>query len=165
MEYNENLAQKGQKRPLQFSEFDQDTVKEGVEVPVWEMQVAQDESLWFGYGVRVRDYAESFVAGDLVASGAGAASAAGDPINGEVILAIVNSRRNRVIDSVTFESLSELRDAMASERTKKPVMAALAPYAKPGRYLQVRIKADADSDGYEIDPAASEGKLYYGQQS
>lgn len=164
MDHSQALAEIGQKRSLTASAFEQDTLKEGTEVTVWSKQVAQDEALWFGYGFEAREYAEAFIFLELLASGGGSGTE-GDALTGELVAAITNSRQDRVIDSVTIDNLGELADAKASERTKRPIMAALAPYAKPGRHLEFRIVADPESDGKEIDPANSAGRLYYGQQS
>jgi hypothetical protein len=153
---------RGDKEAIDASELDQDTVKAGVEVPVFQKQVAQDEILFHGHGPHRREQAEAFVGLDLVASGNGDGNQ-GDPIQGDVILAITNSDGTRVKASITFDSLAQLRDSQDEARTDRIVEEALAPYAKPGRNLEVRIDANSGSDGYEIDPSASSGQLYYTQ--
>lgn len=152
----------GDKESIDAGDLDQDTVKAGTEVTVWSKQVAQDELLFHGHGPEQRERADAFVGLDLVASGNGAGTA-GDDINGDVILAITNSAQNRVLASVTFDSLSQLRDSLAESRTDRIVEPTMAPFGKPGRHLEVRIDATAGTDGYEIDPSASSGQLYYSQ--
>lgn len=162
LEPNRRLAGSGSKESIRASDLDQDTLKADTEVTVFSEQVADDQLLYHGYGVRDREYAEAFTALDLVASGNGAGTA-GDAITGDVVLAVTDSQGRRVLASTTFESLAELRDAAAEARSDRIVEPALAPYAMPGRRLEVRIEADAASDGVEIDPANSSGKLYYGE--
>jgi hypothetical protein len=154
------LYGRGDRRPVRAGDFDAETVKDGVEVPVWNKEVPNDKIAFFGHGPHQRAVAEAFIDLDLVASGAGAGTA-GDPIEGELIAAIVDSEERRVVASVTIEDLDQLRDAQNEERTDRPVMEALDPYAKPGRYIQFRIRSTSNSDGYEIDPSASSGTLYH----
>ena len=152
----------GDKVPIDAADFDQDTLKAGTEVTVWSRQVAQDEILLHGHGPHQREMAESFVGLDLVASGNGTGTA-GDNIQGQVILAITNSDGTRVKADKEFDSLAQLRDALAEPRTDRIVEELMVPYAKPGRNLEVRIRASGASDGVEIDPSASSGNLYYTQ--
>jgi hypothetical protein len=148
------------KESIRATNFDAETLKAGTEVTVWAKQVNQDQVLWHGHGRDERMRAEAFVGLDLVASGNGDGTADAD-IEGDVILAITNSDQNRVLASTTFDSIEQLRDSLAESRTDRIVEAAMAPYAKPGRHIEVRIDADDSSDGFEIDPSASSGQLYY----
>jgi hypothetical protein len=156
-----DLYRRGSKEPISASDLDQETVKANTEVTVWSKQVNQDQVLFHGHGSHVREVAEAFAYLDLVATGSGAASSAGDPVNGKLVLAITDSDQRRVLRSITFDELDELRDAANENRSERPVEEALAPYGKPGRYLEVRVEADTASDGYEIDPSASSGRLWY----
>ncbi len=160
---NSRLAGRGQKFPVDVAAFDSDTLAQGTEVTVWSKQVPQDKTAWFGAGPSVRDYAEAFIFLELVASGNGSANS-GDVIEGgELVAAVTDSEQKRVLASTTVDSLGELADAKADQRTDRPIMASLAPYATPGRHLEFRIVANTSSDGVEIDPAASSGRLYYSQ--
>lgn len=154
------LYQRGDKRPVVAGDLDADTMKAGTEVTVWDKQVPDDKIGFFGAGPHQKTIAEAFIGLDVVASGAGTATA-GDAIEGELIAAVVDSEQRRVLASTTVDSLGQLRDALSEERTDRPVLEALAPYAKPGRYLEFRIRATSASDGNEIDPSASSGTLYY----
>lgn len=160
--YESDLVNQGSKEAIRAGDFDQDTLKEDTEVTVFAETVADDQFLYHGFGARQRDRAEAFVGLDLVATGGGTGSS-GDAITGDVVLAITDSQQKRVLASQTFEDLDELRDSLAETRSDRVVEPALAPFARPGRVLEVRIEADAASDGVEIDPAASSGKLYYGE--
>lgn len=150
----------GDKEPITPGEFQQETVKANTEVTVWSKQVGQDQRLFHGHGREDREYAEAFVGLDLVASG-NSAGTADENISGKVVLAITDSDQRRVLASATYDSLGQLRDALAENRTNRLVENAMQPFAKPGRHLEIRIEADAGADGYEIDPAASSGVLYY----
>jgi len=160
LNYYSDLVGSGSKEPIPASAMNQATLKQSTEVVVWSKQVGNDQLLWHGNGPEQRDYATAFVGLDLVASGNGSGNA-GDDLDGEVVLTITDSDQRRVLASTTFDTLSQLRDALSESRSDRPVEAALAPYANPGRHLEVRIVADAASDGAEIDPASSSGQLYY----
>lgn len=156
----------GNKKTIRAGDLDQDTVKAGTEVTVWSRSVNDDQLLYHGFGPSRRSAASGFVYLDLVATGNEAAASAGDPIRGDVVLAVTDSEGDRVLAAVTFESLEELRDSANDERTERVIEAAMSAegdLAGSGRNLEVRIEADDTSDGYEIDPDASTGKLYYGK--
>ncbi|MBV0903919.1 hypothetical protein [Haloarcula salina] len=152
----------GNKKPIPASAMAQATVVTGTEITVFAKQVAQDEILMHGHGSHLRDIAEAFVGLDLVASGNGSGTA-GDDIQGDVVLAITNSDQTRVLADVELDSLDQLRDSLSESRTDRIVEELMTPYAKPGRHLEVRIRAESGSDGVEIDPSASSGQLYYTQ--
>jgi PHD/YefM family antitoxin component YafN of YafNO toxin-antitoxin module len=154
------LYDKGDPETVDASDLEQTEVRAGTEVTVWSRQINNDERGFHGYGPYERSEAESFAGLDVVASGNGAGTADED-INGTVILAITNSNQNRVLASTSFKSLNQLRDALQERRTDRIRQPSMAPYAKPGRHLEVRIDADAASDGYEIDPSGSSGQLHY----
>lgn len=160
--YDPRLVNQGSKEAIRAGDMDQDTLKQDTEVTVFSETVADDQFLYHGYGARNRDRAEAFVGLDLVASGNGTGTA-GDDITGDVVLALTDSQQKRVLASQTFEDLDELRDSLSETRSDRVVEPALAPFARAGRVLEVRIEADAASDGVEIDPDASSGKLYYGE--
>jgi len=150
----------GDKRPVRASDLNQDSVKAGTEVTLFSKQVPDDKIGWFGHGPYERSVAEAFIALDLVASGNGSGTA-GDSIVGTLEARIMDSEQRRELASITIDELSQLADATNDERTERPVMAALAPFAKPGRYLEFTVRADSSVDGYEVDPSASSGTLYY----
>jgi len=152
----------GNKKSIPASAMDQKAVVAGTEITVFAKQVAQDEILMHGHGSHLRDIAGAFIGLDLVASGNGAGNA-NDPIQGDVVLAITNSDQTRVLADVELDSLSQLRDSLSESRTDRIVEELLTPYAKPGRHIEVRIRADSGSDGYEVDPSASSGQLYFTQ--
>jgi hypothetical protein len=165
LSYDQRAAGAGSKESIRAGDLDQDTLKGGEEVTVFSKQVNDDQALYHGYGVRSREFAEAFVGLDLVASGNGT-GAAGDKIDGDVVLAVSDSEGDRVLASTTFESLEELRDSLdesRSDRIVEPAHTADGDIAGAGRRLEIFIEADASSDGYEIDPSASSGKLYYGK--
>ncbi len=145
----------GRKETITSDELEGNTVAGGQEVTVFSQQVQDDQRLYHGYGPQVRNRANGFV--DLNVQ-----SDAGNPIQGDVILAITDSEGRRVLASTTFDTLQELRDSEAESRSDKRIEPALAPFATSGRNLEVRIEADASSDGDVVDPAASSGKLVFG---
>ena len=158
------LFEEGQKRSVVASQLDQVTLKAGQENTIWAKQVAQDKKLFPGHGPQVRDYAKAFIHAKLVASGSGTGTA-GDIIDGDLIVAITDSDQRRVLASFVVGNLGDLADALNSDRTDRPIMAAIAPFAKPGRHLEFRVFPDAGSDGVEVDPANSDARLYYSEVS
>jgi hypothetical protein len=159
LEVDGRAAGVGSKETIRATEFDGATLAAGEEITVYRQSVAQDQLLYHGYGVRERDFAEAFVGLDIVDS-------AGNPVQGDVVLAVENSEGDRTLASTTFESLEELRDSLNETRSDRVVEAAMTAdgnLAGPGRQLVIYIDADADSDGVTIDPSASSGKLYYGK--
>jgi hypothetical protein len=155
-----DLYNRGSKEPISSSDLDTETVKANTEVTIWSKQVNQDQVLFHGHGSHVRDVAEAFAYLDLVATGNGSGTD-GDPINGKLVLAITDSDQRRVLRSITFDELDELRDAASENRSERPIEEAHAPFARPGRFLELRVEADTASDGYEIDPTDSSGRLWY----
>lgn len=158
------LFDHGQKRSVTAAALEKRTLTAGQENTVWAKQVQQDKKLFGGHGRSVRDYAEAFIHAKLVASGNGDGTA-GDIIDGDLVIAITDSDQRRVLESHTVGNLGDLADAVDDSRTDRPVMAALAPFAKPGRHLEFRILPDAGSDGVELDPDASDARLYYSEVS
>jgi hypothetical protein len=80
-----------------------------------------------------------------------------------VIVAITDSDE-RILAEREIGDVDTLADAAADARTERPMMAALAPYARSDRYVEVRINADSGSDGKSLDPAASSMRLWYTTQ-
>lgn len=154
------LYGRGDKRPIRTTQMDTATLSENTPEVIWEKQVPDDKIGWFGHGPYERTVAEAFIHFVAVASGNGSGTA-GDALTGSLEARIVDSEQRRVLASVTIDELSQLADAESEERTERPVLAALAPYAKPGRYMELAIRADSDSSGKEFDPDESTGVLYH----
>jgi hypothetical protein len=157
---NSDLYPRGDKRPVRAGDCDTETVKSGTTVTIFSKQVPDDKIGWFGHGPYERSVAEAFIYFNAVASGNGSGND-GDAITGTLEARIMDSEQRRILADVTIDELSQLADAESDERTERPVMAALAPFAKPGRYLEFVIRADSTSDGHEFDPVDSTGVLYY----
>jgi len=159
--YSRKIAGVGRRIPIRAGDFDKRVVQADQEVTVFSRQVEDDQMLFHGYGSRNRKTANGFVGLDLVATGS-AAGGAGDSIDGDVVLAITDSDGRRVKASTTFTDLETLRESLAENRSDRVIEPAFGDLAGPGRRLEVRVVADAASDGVEIDPTASSGKLVYG---
>ncbi|SFH07472.1 hypothetical protein SAMN04488063_0097 [Halopelagius inordinatus] len=170
LEYTPGLIDTGNARPLNADDLDAETLKADTEVTVYSKEVANDKLLFWGAGGKNRQSADTkFMFADLVASGAGTGTA-GDPIRGELLAAITDSDQNRVLEWVSLGDLSELSDARNDDRTDRPVMYALAPYAKPGRHIELRVRASSSSDGVEVDNTenpgtASSARFWYSEVS
>ena len=166
MGFYPELVGVGEPKPLNAGDLSNVTLKAGTEVTVYSKQVPNDKLLFWGHGGKNRQAADTrFAFADLVATGAGSGTD-GDAILGDLILAITDSDQNRVLASWTLDQLGELADARQDDRTDRPVNYALAPYAKPGRHIEIRIQASAASDGVELDNTENPGtdssaRLYY----
>lgn len=163
LEFNRGLAERGDARPLNASSLAAATLKADTEVTVWSKQCANDELIFHGHGGKNRQAADTkYMKALIKASGAGTGTA-GDEVNGELVAAITDSDQRRVLASVTLGDLDQLGEMASVDPTERPVMYALAPYAKPGRHLEFRVVADSSSDGVEIDndQSVSDVKLWY----
>lgn len=157
MGFDPRLVDVGDPKPLNADDLQNVTVKAGTEVTIYSKQVPNDKLLFWGSGGKNRRGADTkFTFADLVATGSGAGND-GDAITGDLIVAITDSDQNRVLASYTLGDLGELADARQDARTERPVNFALAPYAKPGRYIELRVQAKASSDGYELDNTEAPG--------
>jgi len=160
---NAQLAQsESDKQAIKAEHLDQTTVRANDDVTVYRERRPDDKVQWFGHGGENRmsgNVAHKFA--DLVASG-NEAGTAGDQIQGDLLVAITDSD-GRILAERTVGDLQTLADAAADSRTERPLMPALAPYLKMGRYMEVIVNADQSSDGVEIDPANSNMRLWYSE--
>ncbi|ELZ94905.1 hypothetical protein C440_07512 [Haloferax mucosum ATCC BAA-1512] len=169
LRYNPGLINVGNARPINADDLDKVTLKAGTEVPIYSKKVKNDKLLFWGAGGKDRESADTkFFFCDLVATGNGTGTA-GDAVRGELIAVITDSDQERVKAEFTLGDLGHLADARTSDNPM-PVMYALAPYAKPGRHIELRIRASSSSDGVEIDNTedpgnASSARLWYSQVS
>ncbi|MFC3476112.1 hypothetical protein [Halobacterium litoreum] len=151
----------GEKKTVTSDDLQQVTIGEN-ETTIFSKMVPGDKVAWFGHGQEDREYAKAFIYADLVASGNGTGTA-GDAIEGELVAVYTDSEQRHVLASTTVDSLGELSDAKADTRTDRPVFEAHGEHANPERHLEFRILPNSASTGMEIDPSASEARLYYSQ--
>lgn len=158
LQYDQRAADVGSKETIRPGEFSAKTLSAGEEITVWTEEVNQDQLLYHGYGVRAREFAEAFVGLDVQ-------NAAGNDVTGDLHIAVEDSEGNELAET-TFDDLDELRDSQAesrSDRIVEPAHTAEGNLAGAGRQLAIYLEADANSDGDEVDPGASSGKMYYGK--
>ena len=158
--YSPGLANRedSNRKSINADDLNNVAVSSGSEITFWDKQVPNDKVLHHGHGTRDRrDAFTSYMYFDLKATGSGSGND-GSNINGTIIQAITDSDQNRVLAWRDVGQSSELRDARTDDdRTERPVNYAVAPFAKPGRYLELRINATSGSDGYEIDNSENAG--------
>jgi hypothetical protein len=130
----------------------------GNEVTVYAEQVPADKVYHWGYGTPDRDGMSSFVYADLQ-------NGNGNAISGQLVLAVTDSTQEDVLAKRYFESLEDLRAAQSDERTERILMPEMQPAAGEDRHLELRVVADAGSDGDTYDPANSTINLNYGTVS
>lgn len=161
--FNRDLAETdADKKAIKAAHLSTETLRDGDDVTVYREKRPDDKLQWFGHGgkdKRSGNVAHKYA--ELVASGGGTGTA-GDAIEGELIAAVTDSD-GRVLAERTVGDLDTLAAAASDARTERPTMAALAPYLTQGRYMELRINADAASDGVELDTANSSQRVWYSQ--
>ncbi|MWG36950.1 hypothetical protein [Halomarina oriensis] len=155
MSYEPRLSRAGGKRPVTEADLLDQTLVAGNERTIYAKQVPQDKVYAAGNGGMDR------LQGNGAHIFASIVDDVGNPVKGDLIVAITDSEQRRVLASTTVDTLGELADATTQERTERPLFPVLGPYAKPGRHIEFRIRAEPGSDGVSIDPAASDVRLYY----
>jgi len=154
---NAKSGERSDKRRVTAADLNEPSLVAGNEVTVYAQEVPADFGLHWGYGYSNREAGQtSFVDFDFQNSN-------GNAIDGELVLAITDSSQETVIAKRYFQSLGDLRDSVASDRTEKILMPEMQPAAREDRHLELRIVADASSDGDTVSSANSSGKLNYGR--
>ncbi|RDZ54346.1 MULTISPECIES: hypothetical protein [unclassified Haloferax] len=161
--YNTELAEAGNSKPVKGAMLKQTTLRAGNEIVVYEESCPADKYLFWGFGYRNKQAGNaSHIYAQVKASGNGSATA-GDAIKGDLIAVITDSEGRDVLHRYNIGDLETLADAAADPRTERPIMPALAPIAREDQRIQLRIVADEESDGAEIDPSASSARIYHGK--
>jgi len=148
--YDQRLAQlDANEKPITIDHLDNDTVKAGAEVTIYSKKVPQDKIMWHGAGGKNRDSADaSPMHCKLLADGTGTGTD-GDVIEGELI-AVISDSDGRALYTRTLGDLGTLAEYAAENPTERPLQYALAPYATPGRNVELRVNAASGSDGAKI---------------
>ncbi|ELZ87492.1 hypothetical protein C453_04039 [Haloferax elongans ATCC BAA-1513] len=161
--YNTNLANVGNSKPVKGSMLEQTTLRAGNEIVVYEQTCPADKYLFWGFGHQNKQAGNaSHIYAQLKATGNGAGSA-GDAIKGDLVAVITDSEGRDVHHRYNVGDLETLADAASDPRTERPIMPALAPIAREDQRIQLRVIADPESDGVEVDPSASSARIFYGK--
>lgn len=157
LQFHPGLAQRdADKKAIKAAHLDGATLRAGDDVTIYRQKRPDDKTQWFGHGGQNRQ------SGNTAHKYADLIDGAGNEIEGDLIAAITDSD-GRVLVERTVGDLDVLRDAANDPRTERPVMPALAPFLKQGRYMELRINADPGSDGVTLDPSASSQRVWYSQ--
>jgi hypothetical protein len=152
------------KKAVKGSHLSQTELRAGDDVTLYREKRPDDKIQFWGHGDDSRMTGNSaHKYASVVASGNGAGTA-GDQVQGDLIVAITDSD-GRIKAERTIGDLQELADAADDPRTERPLMEALAPFAEQGRYMEVIVNADEESDGVEVDPSASNARVWYSETS
>lgn len=144
----------GDAKTIRAADLDGEDLRAENEITIYKHQVASDKVEWWGHsGPNQLVHNTKHLKGDLI-------NAAGTQIDGDLIVAITDSDGNKLADT-TIDDVEGLREADAESRSDRPTMEAMAPFANSDRFMEVRLEADAGSDGDTLDPAASSLKLHY----
>lgn len=132
------------------------TLRAGEKSVVYEEQVPADKVRWLGHGHEDLPTGVAHMYADLVDS-------AGADVEGDVFARITDSSGDDVLGQRRIGDLGTLRDAATEDRTERPNMPALGPYANPHRQIQLVVALDegAASDGDTIDTGASSCRFWY----
>jgi hypothetical protein len=160
---HQGLARRGDKRRVSATEFSDKTLSQDQDITVWTKEISNDKIAWWGHGNDSRDTADAFFDLMLEASGNGSGTDGDNITDGELVVAVMDNDERSVLARRTVGDLQDLRDAASENRSDKPIMEALAPYARPGRKIAVRIRAGSGPDGKELDSADCSGTLYYSE--
>lgn len=156
LSHNARYAEVGVKRTIKADQLnDGATMNAGNEVTVWSKQVPADKYYAWGAGTNNRVQGrEAHIHADFVDD-------ADNDIEGDLVAVITDSEQRRVVAEYELGDLGTLADAADDDRTERPLMPVLAPLAREDRHLELRINADSDSDGVDLDRDASDVRLYY----
>jgi hypothetical protein len=142
------------KKRVQSGDLINATLRAGNEITIYADKVPADKAYHWGYGFTDRQASQtSFVYLDLRASGNGSGTA-DEEINGQLVLAVTDSTQEDVLAKRYFESLEDLRASQDDPRSERIMMPEHQPGAQEDRHLELRVVADASSDGYEVDSDA-----------
>lgn len=165
LQYRTEFGLDGDKRIINAEDLEETTLIAGNDVTVWSKQCPADKVLWHGFGPKNGEFAEAYIEGDLVATGAGA-GADGDAIDAEVIVVITDSTQEDVLARRTVTDTGDLRDMSAEVRSDRLVESEMSPKCGEDKHLEIRLRARSASDGVELDGGAttdSSFKFYYGE--
>lgn len=162
LSYSSDIARKGDNSTISADEFDGSvSLSEGEAISVWSKQVPADKAYAWGFGTRNREDARSsFMHAALEASGAGSGTD-GDAVTGALEVEITDSEQRDTLFRYNYGSLGNLADAASDNRTERPMQPALGPGAREDRHIEIKIVADSNSDGVELDPADCDARLWY----
>lgn len=136
----------------------------GNEIVVWSKQVPADKRYVWGSGRNNRDAGDAnHIYAEFLADGSGAGTD-GDVIrDAEVYLAITDSTgENTLAKTSLTPDAGDLKDAKADNRTERPLLPEMAPFASEDRLIQLRLKAGSAADGVVV-ANDSDIHLGYGQ--
>lgn len=139
---------------------DAPTLRQGEFVPCLSKRVPKDTVLAVGFGTDERNSGRSaFGYVNVVASGDGT-GAAGDLCTGILWYRIRDTRNRRTKEDTPTGDVADLADAEEDSRTERPMQPVMEPAGRPDQFVQMGIVADANSDGYVVDPSASSVRQY-----
>lgn len=159
------LGNEGTKKTIREGALDNDTVlREDEEVTVYSRQVPADKVYAHGAGTDDRNKGRSAYAyADIRAGGEGTGTAA-DVVTGDLVAVITDSEQRDVHARYEIGDLQSLSDAQSENRSERPLQPVVVPIAREDQHIELRIIADANSDGVQIDDGtdqATDVRLYF----
>jgi hypothetical protein len=163
--YRTEFGLDADKKIITAEDLDTVTLLQNNDVTIYSEQVPADKVYFWGYGPKSGELAEAYVEGSLVATGSGTGDD-DDAIDAEVIVAITDSTQEDVLARRTVTDTGDLSDMASESRSDRLVFSETAPKAGEDKFLEIRLRARAGSDGVELDGGSttdSTFKFYRGE--
>ena len=155
MRVEPRLASAGTKQSVKDSELESVSLREDNEITVFSEQVPADKLFAWGYGSDDRNQGRtSYIYADVQDNN-------GNDVEGDIMYVVTDSEQRDVLARYDLGDIQSLRDAASEARTDRPTNPVLGPAASEDRHIELRIEADAASDGATIDPSASDVRFFY----
>lgn len=160
---NAEKAKRGTEKTFTEADFNASVVYEDTYRDVVTRRSTESAKFYLGHGMRSRDDPNAgYYYADLTASGNGAGTD-GDPIGGRLRFVVYADSEDEVPIVGDTKNLRDLREAASDDRTERPVLPLQLPGAGKDKAIAIQVKSDADSDGFEIDPADSNALIPFTQ--
>lgn len=154
------IASAGTSRTIREGDLDNaTTLQEDQEITIWSKQVPADKVYAHGAGSDNRQQGrDAFMYAKLHATGSGTGSA-DDAITGDLVAVITDSEQRDVHARYELGDLTSLADAQSENLTERPMQPVVVPIAREDQHLELRVIADANSDGVELDDGSAQSTV------
>lgn len=144
-------------KPVKQGHLTDATLQSGNEITVFAKPVPADKVYAWGDGRKSRDNGTpAFIYADIN-------TATPTDIEGDLYAVITDSEQRDVLARKFVGDLTTLSDAAADPRTERPILPIHAPVARQDQHIELRVVADAASDGATVSSADSDVRLYYSE--
>jgi len=151
------ITESGTSRTIREGDLtDAAALAEGEERTVWSKQVPANKVFAHGAGSNSRNHGRTaFIHADIKAGGGGTGTA-GDAVTGDLVAVVTDSEQRDVHARYEIGDLATLAAAASENRSDRPMQPVTVPIAREDQHLELRIIADSNSDGVQIDDGSTE---------